>query len=115
MEKSSSSSSISIGKIKSQKFLVKIYPTITFMILDSNGISRTIYNAIMCYLKTWKSMWRILGKTQSKAYKQALQCDPVSAFGGIVAFNKSLSKETARDISKLFTEVIVAPDFDRGC
>ena len=54
-----------------------------------------------------------LGKTQSKAYKQALQCDPVSAFGGIVAFNKSLSKETAKDVSKLFTEVVVAPDFDR--
>ena len=54
-----------------------------------------------------------LGKTQSKAYKKALKCDPVSAFGGIVAFNKSLSKETAKDISKLFTEVVVAPDFDR--
>ena len=54
-----------------------------------------------------------LGKTQSIAYKQALQCDPVSAFGGIVAFNKSLSKETAKDVSKLFTEVVVAPDFDR--
>ena len=54
-----------------------------------------------------------LGKTQSKAYKKALQCDPLSAFGGIVAFNKSLSKETAKDISKLFTEVVVAPDFDR--
>ena len=54
-----------------------------------------------------------LGKTQSKAYKKALQCDPLSAFGGIVAFNKSLSKETAKDVSKLFTEVVVAPDFDR--
>ena len=54
-----------------------------------------------------------LGKTQTKAYKKALKCDPISAFGGIVAFNKSLTKETAKEISKLFTEVVVAPDFDK--
>ena len=54
-----------------------------------------------------------LGNTQIKAYKKALKCDPISAFGGIVAFNKSLTKETAKEISKLFTEVVVAPDFDK--
>ena len=54
-----------------------------------------------------------LGTTQTKAYKKALKCDPISAFGGIVAFNKSLTKETAKEISKLFTEVVVAPDFDK--
>ena len=58
-------------------------------------------------------MWRILGKHNQKLIKKHYNAIPVSAFGGIVAFNKSLSKETAKDISKLFTEVVVAPDFDR--
>ena len=52
-----------------------------------------------------------LNNRQNKAYKKALECDPVSAFGGIVAFNKILDERTATDILKIFTEVIVAPDF----
>ena len=43
------------------------------------------------------------------SYRRALACDPVSAFGGIVAFNRRLDEETAREIVKLFTEVIVVP------
>ena len=46
-----------------------------------------------------------------QAYKLALRCDPVSAFGGILAFNRVLDGETAEDITKLFAEVIIAPDF----
>jgi phosphoribosylaminoimidazolecarboxamide formyltransferase / IMP cyclohydrolase len=45
----------------------------------------------------------------AEAYRQALMCDPVSAFGGILAFNQKLDGETADEISKLFTEVILAP------
>ena len=44
------------------------------------------------------------------AYKKALACDPVSAFGGIVALNRLLDAEAARAIVEIFTEVIVAPD-----
>ncbi len=44
------------------------------------------------------------------AYKKALACDPVSAFGGIVALNHTLDAEAARAIVEIFTEVIVAPD-----
>ena len=44
------------------------------------------------------------------AYKKALACDPVSAFGGIVALNRPLDAEAARAIVDIFTEVIVAPD-----
>ena len=44
------------------------------------------------------------------AYAKALACDPVSAFGGILAFNRKLDAVTAEEISKLFTEVIIAPD-----
>jgi phosphoribosylaminoimidazolecarboxamide formyltransferase/IMP cyclohydrolase len=45
-----------------------------------------------------------------EAYRRALACDPVSAFGGIVALNRPLDAETAREIVELFTEVIIAPD-----
>ena len=53
-----------------------------------------------------------LNNKQTLAYKRAFLCDPISAFGGVVAFNQSLSKSTAKEILKLFTEVVVAPDFD---
>jgi phosphoribosylaminoimidazolecarboxamide formyltransferase/IMP cyclohydrolase len=46
------------------------------------------------------------------AYQAALACDPISAFGGIIAFNRTLDGETAEEISKIFTEVIIAPDAD---
>ncbi|CAL4866000.1 Bifunctional purine biosynthesis protein PurH [Asticcacaulis sp. MM231] len=46
------------------------------------------------------------------AYKRALECDPVSAFGGIVALNRKLDKATAEKIVEVFTEVVVAPDVD---
>ncbi|MGA8497542.1 MAG: bifunctional phosphoribosylaminoimidazolecarboxamide formyltransferase/IMP cyclohydrolase [Xanthobacteraceae bacterium] len=44
------------------------------------------------------------------AYRNALACDPVSAFGGIVALNRALDADAARAIVKVFTEVIIAPD-----
>ena len=47
-----------------------------------------------------------------EAYAKALASDPVSAFGGIVALNRTLDGATAAEIAKLFTEVIVAPDVD---
>ncbi|MBY6241168.1 bifunctional phosphoribosylaminoimidazolecarboxamide formyltransferase/IMP cyclohydrolase [Methylosinus sp. Sm6] len=52
------------------------------------------------------------GATLAEAYAKALRCDPVSAFGGIVAFNRRLDVEAAREIVKIFTEVIIAPDAD---
>ncbi|MFO0992711.1 MAG: bifunctional phosphoribosylaminoimidazolecarboxamide formyltransferase/IMP cyclohydrolase [Hyphomicrobiales bacterium] len=51
-----------------------------------------------------------LGETVAEAYAKALRCDPVSAFGGIVAFNRAIDAEAAGEIVKLFTEVIIAPD-----
>ncbi len=45
------------------------------------------------------------------AYRRALATDPVSAFGGIVAFNRSLDEAGARAVSEIFTEVIIAPDY----
>ena len=48
------------------------------------------------------------------AYLKALACDPVSAFGGIVAFNRALDGATATELAKLFVEVIVAPAADEA-
>ena len=44
------------------------------------------------------------------AYRKALACDPVSAYGGIVALNRTLDADAARAITEIFTEVIIAPD-----
>ena len=50
------------------------------------------------------------GASLLEAYNLALRCDPVSAFGGIVALNRPLDAEAARAIVEVFTEVIIAPD-----
>jgi phosphoribosylaminoimidazolecarboxamide formyltransferase/IMP cyclohydrolase len=47
-----------------------------------------------------------------EAYRLALRCDPVSAFGGIIALNRPLDAETAAEIVKIFSEVIIAPSVD---
>ena len=49
------------------------------------------------------------GKNLVEAYNRALSCDSTSAFGGIVAVNKSLDEEIAKVITKIFTEVVIAP------
>jgi phosphoribosylaminoimidazolecarboxamide formyltransferase/IMP cyclohydrolase len=50
-----------------------------------------------------------IGPTLKAAYEKALRCDPVSAYGGIVAVNRTLDAEAAEEIVKTFTEVIIAP------
>jgi phosphoribosylaminoimidazolecarboxamide formyltransferase/IMP cyclohydrolase len=49
------------------------------------------------------------GATLQEAYLKALRCDPVSAFGGIVALNGSIDAAAAEEITKIFTEVVIAP------
>jgi len=45
------------------------------------------------------------------AYRKALECDPVSAYGGVIGVNRAVDEETAREIAKLFVEAIAAPDY----
>lgn len=52
-----------------------------------------------------------LGQTTGEAYTKALATDPVSAFGGIVAFNRTVDENAAQEVVKIFTEVVIAPDF----
>ena len=53
-----------------------------------------------------------LGQTANVAYQKALATDPVSAFGGIVAFNRSVDLAAAQEVTKIFTEVVIAPDYE---
>jgi phosphoribosylaminoimidazolecarboxamide formyltransferase / IMP cyclohydrolase len=53
-----------------------------------------------------------VGESNQEAYRRALSTDPVSAFGGIVAFNQTVDAEVARSVIEVFSEVIVAPDYD---
>jgi phosphoribosylaminoimidazolecarboxamide formyltransferase/IMP cyclohydrolase len=53
-----------------------------------------------------------LGEAPAGAYKKALATDPVSAFGGIVAFNSSVDLPAAQEVTRIFTEVVIAPDYE---
>ena len=54
-----------------------------------------------------------IAPTIDEAYERALQCDPVSAFGGIVALNREFSVSVAERLIDIFTEVVIAPKFTR--
>jgi len=49
--------------------------------------------------------------TLAESYRQAFACDPVSAFGGVIGFNRTVDEETARECAKTFLEAIAAPDY----
>ena len=51
------------------------------------------------------------GATQAESYRRAFEADPVSAYGGVLAFNRALDGETAAEIAKTFIEAIAAPDY----
>ena len=53
-----------------------------------------------------------LATSAEEAYRRALACDPVSAFGGIVSFNAPVDEAAARAVTEIFTEVIIAPDYE---
>jgi phosphoribosylaminoimidazolecarboxamide formyltransferase/IMP cyclohydrolase len=52
--------------------------------------------------------------TLVESYQRAFEADPVSAYGGVLAFNRTLDEATAREISKTFVEAIAATDYDAG-
>ena len=55
-----------------------------------------------------------LGNNVEEAYKKAYETDPVSIFGGIVAFNREVDKVTAKLLSEIFLEIIIAPSFSKS-
>ena len=54
-----------------------------------------------------------IGKNVLEAYRQALETDPVSAFGGVIGINREVDEAAAEEIAKLFVEAIAAPGFSR--
>ena len=87
------------------------------------------YNNIKDMDIAWKVVWEFddiaccglkhntpcgvaLGENVHDAYLKAYSCDPVSIFGGIVAFNRKVDKKTAEEVVKIFLEIVIAPDFD---
>lgn len=54
------------------------------------------------------------GKTLVEAYRKALECDPVSSFGGVIGVNRPVDSNAAEEMAKLFLEVIAAPAFDEA-
>ena len=54
------------------------------------------------------------GTDVADAHRKAHECDPVSAFGGVIAVNRTVSVEMARQVAEVFTEVVVAPAYDEG-
>ncbi|QTE00420.1 bifunctional phosphoribosylaminoimidazolecarboxamide formyltransferase/IMP cyclohydrolase [Streptomyces cyanogenus] len=55
-----------------------------------------------------------IGADVAEAHRKAHACDPVSAYGGVIAVNRPVSKEMAEQVAEIFTEVIVAPDYEEG-
>ncbi|AUN00153.1 bifunctional phosphoribosylaminoimidazolecarboxamide formyltransferase/IMP cyclohydrolase [Clostridium botulinum] len=65
-----------------------------------------------CALKHNTPCGVAIGDTIQEAYTKAYECDLISIFGGIVAFNRKVDKKTAENLAKIFLEIVVAPDFD---
>ncbi|MFD2765751.1 bifunctional phosphoribosylaminoimidazolecarboxamide formyltransferase/IMP cyclohydrolase [Micromonospora eburnea] len=55
-----------------------------------------------------------VGTDVAEAHRRAHACDPVSAYGGVIAVNRPVSVELARQVAEIFTEVLVAPGFEPG-
>ena len=55
-----------------------------------------------------------IGSDVAEAHRKAHACDPLSAFGGVIAVNRPVTEELAEQVAEIFTEVIVAPDYEDG-
>jgi phosphoribosylaminoimidazolecarboxamide formyltransferase/IMP cyclohydrolase len=70
--------------------------------------------AVCAIIKHTNPAGTATGKTLAEAYERALECDPVSAFGGVIGVNRPIDAEAAEQMHKLFLEVIAAPGFDEA-
>ena len=70
--------------------------------------------AVCAIIKHTNPAGAATGKTLAEAYRRALECDPVSAFGGVIGVNRPIDAEAAEEMHKLFLEVIAAPAFDEA-
>ena len=66
----------------------------------------------VCIVKHANPCGFAIKESLKESYKEALKCDPISAYGGVVAINGRLDKELAEEINKIFVEVIIAANVD---
>lgn len=86
-------------------------------IMDANAAINLIaeFDQTACaILKHTNPCGCAVADTNIEAYKRALECDPTSAFGGIVVFNSILDLETAKEIANMFVELVIAPKFENS-
>ena len=85
--------------------------------LDLNaawGLIREFEDTACAIIKHTNPCGAALGSNNLEAYKKALACDPVSAFGSIVSFNRPLDAATAEEMGNLFVEAVIAPGYEEG-
>ncbi|MBL7110820.1 MAG: bifunctional phosphoribosylaminoimidazolecarboxamide formyltransferase/IMP cyclohydrolase [Bacteroidales bacterium] len=92
------------GKELSYNNLVDVEAAIQLIGEFSDPTAVIIKHTNPCGVATRKSLL--------KAWKDALACDPVSAFGGIISLNRPVNRETAEEINKLFFEIILADEYE---
>lgn len=68
-------------------------------------------NTVCCAVKHNTPCGAALGTSVKEAYIKTYECDPLSIFGGIVAFNREVDRETAEELVKIFLEIVIAPGF----
>ncbi|MET7731005.1 bifunctional phosphoribosylaminoimidazolecarboxamide formyltransferase/IMP cyclohydrolase [Streptomyces sp. NPDC005402] len=84
---------------------------------DTDAARRAAYDHVepaVAIIKHANPCGIAVGADVAEAHRKAHACDPLSAFGGVIAVNRPVSKEMAEQVAEIFTEVIVAPDYEDG-
>jgi phosphoribosylaminoimidazolecarboxamide formyltransferase / IMP cyclohydrolase len=85
--------------------------------VDTDAARRAVYDfadPAVAVIKHANPCGIAIGADVAEAHRQAHACDPVSAFGGVIAVNRPVSVAMAEQVAEVFTEVIVAPDYEEG-
>ncbi|HET6737956.1 MAG TPA: bifunctional phosphoribosylaminoimidazolecarboxamide formyltransferase/IMP cyclohydrolase [Kribbella sp.] len=85
--------------------------------VDADAARRTAYDfsePAVAIIKHANPCGIAVGKDIAEAHRRAHECDPVSAYGGVIATNRPVSVELAKQVAEIFTEVLVAPGFEDG-
>ena len=102
---------LSINKIHGKQLSYNNYNDIFSALAISKSLPRNIGTVIV---KHANPCGVSINKDNLKSYKSALNCDPTSAFGGIVSCNFKIKKSLALELSKIFLEVVIANGFDKN-
>ena len=85
--------------------------------VDADAARRTAYDfsePAVAIIKHANPCGIAVGKDIAEAHRRAHECDPVSAYGGVIATNRPVSVDMAKQVAEIFTEVLVAPAYEDG-